>query len=147
VRTVETQSGLVRQHMIRERLLATLSLFFAAVAIVLACVGLYGVLHYSVIQQRREIGIRMALGARLVHIAGRVTARVLGMVCLGLLAGVAAGLASERFLEALLFEVKATDAGSLLWPVAAIIVSAIVAAVFPVARAARIDPARTLREQ
>jgi predicted permease len=147
VRTVETQSGLVRQHMIRERLLATLSLFFAAVAIVLACVGLYGVLHYSVIQQRREIGIRMALGARLVHIAGRVTARVLGMVCLGLLAGVAAGLASERFFEALLFEVKATDAGSLLWPVAALIVSAILAAVFPVARAARIDPARTLREQ
>jgi predicted lysophospholipase L1 biosynthesis ABC-type transport system permease subunit len=69
------------------------------------------------------------------------------MVCLGLLAGVAAGLASERFIEALLFEVKATDAGPLLWPVAALIVSAIVAAVVPVARAARIDPARTLREQ
>jgi predicted permease len=147
VRTIETQSALVRRHVVRERLLATLSVFFAGVAIVLAFVGLYGVLHYSVIQQRREIGIRIALGARVVHVVGRVAGRVLAIMCLGSVAGILAGVACERFVEALLFEVKPSDPRSLALPLAALAIAALGAAVPPVLRATRIDPARTLREQ
>src|SRR5688572_23546387 len=97
VSSIESQSALVLRHMIRERLLATLSMFFALLALVLAGIGLYGVLNYSVIQQRREIGIRMALGARSAHVVRRVTADMFGSVCLGLAIGVAAGVASGSF--------------------------------------------------
>jgi ABC-type antimicrobial peptide transport system permease subunit len=146
VGTIETQTALVRRHIVRERLLATLSVFFAGVAIVLACVGLYGVLHYSVIQQRREIGIRIALGARVIHVVGRVTGRLLAIVCLGSVVGIAAGLACERFVETLLFEVKPTDPRSVAFPISALALAALCAAVPPLLRATRIDPACTLRE-
>jgi putative ABC transport system permease protein len=132
---VETQSALVRRHMIRERLLATLSMFFALVALVLAGIGLYGVLNYAVIQQRREIGIRMALGARAVHLVRRITTNVLGIVCLGSLIGVAGGVACGRFVETLLFEVKTTDPGTVLTPILALAVAALVAALLPAIRA------------
>jgi predicted permease len=147
VRNIETQSALVRRHMLRERLLATLSLFFATVALVLACVGLYGVLNYSVIQQRREIGIRMALGARSADVVRQVTANVFGRVCLGSVIGVAAGLACERFVESLLFEIKATDPAALVTPIATLAGAAVLAALPPAVRAVRIDPAQTLRNE
>jgi len=147
VRTVETQSELVRWHMIRERLLATLSLFFAIVALVLAAVGLYGVLNYSVTQQRREIGIRMALGARSAHVVRRVTADMAGMVCLGAAVGVAGGVASARVVETLLFDVQATDLGIVVTPVLTLLGAAVLAALPPAIRAVRIDPARTLRSE
>ena len=87
VANIRTQDELIRQHTVRERLLATLALFFAMVALLLAGIGLYGVLDYSVLQRRREIGIRMAIGAPAGDIARRVTAEVFLMV----LAGAAAG--------------------------------------------------------
>src|SRR6185436_3262438 len=93
VRTVEYQTEQVRFHLLRERVLAVLSLFFATVALVLAAVGLYGVLNYSVTQQRREIGIRMALGARAADVVRRVTARAVAVVCLGLAVGLTGGMA------------------------------------------------------
>jgi predicted permease len=145
VRNIDGQSALVRRHLIRERLLATLSLFFAIVALVLAGVGLYGVLNYSVVQQKREIGIRLALGARALHVVQRVTTTQFAMVALGSAAGLAAGLASARFVESLLFEVKATDVSSLAIPIAVLFAAAVLAALPPALRAARIDPAQTLR--
>ena len=147
VRTITTQSALVRWHMLRERLLATLSLFFASVALVLAGIGLYGVLNYSVIQRRREIGIRMALGAPSGHVVRRVTAELLGMVCLGSAIGVAAGVASERLVGTLLYEVKATDLGMVAAPILAMFGAAVLAALPPAVRAVRIDPAETLRSE
>jgi len=123
-----------------------LALFFAAVALVLAAVGLYGVLGYSVFQRRREIGIRIAIGAQAGDIPWRVTA-VLSMVVLGALVGLALGLASTRYIGALLYQVKATDLGVLVVPAVVMILAAVMAAVPPVIRAVRIDPVTMLRAE
>jgi ABC-type antimicrobial peptide transport system permease subunit len=147
VRTVEYQTEQVRFHLLRERVLAALSLFFAVVALALATVGLYGVLNYSVTQQRREIGIRMALGARAADVVRRVTARSIAVVSLGLAIGLAGGMAAARVVESLLYEVKPTDWDAVAAPAAILLVAAIFAAAPPAIRAVRIDPARTLRSE
>ncbi|HYW46717.1 MAG TPA: ADOP family duplicated permease [Bryobacteraceae bacterium] len=147
VRNIDLQSGLVRRQMIHERLLATLSFFFAVLALVLAAIGLYGVLNYSVVRQRREIGIRMALGARSAHVVRRVTTGMLAMVSLGAAAGVAGGIASARVVETLLFGVRATDLGIVAAPLLTLLGAAVLAALPPAIRAVRIDPARTLRSE
>ena len=108
-------------------------------------IGLYGVLNYSVIQRTREIGIRMALGASSGDVVRKVTADVLGVVCLGSAIGLGAGLASVRFFEVLLFEVKPTDATMVAAPLLILMGAAVLAALPPAMRAAHIDPAQTLR--
>ncbi len=145
VSNVNTQVELVRSHTLRERLLAMLALFFASVALVLAAVGLFGVLEFSVQQRRREIGIRMALGAQSFDVVRRVTVEVFSMVLIGAAAGLATGVASERYLETLLYQVKATDVTMLTLPAVTIFAAAMLAALPPVIRAVRIDPARMLR--
>ena len=145
VRRVEHLSVLVLQQMIRERLLAALSGFFAVVALALSAVGLYGTLNYGVIRQRKEIGIRMALGARAAQVVARITRRTLALVAAGALTGLAGGVVFARSLEAILFEVKPTDPASLVRPLLLIASAAVLAAAVPALRATRIDPARTLR--
>jgi len=145
VRHVEPQTALVRQQMVRERLLATLSSFFALVALLLAIIGLYGVLNYAVVRQRREIGIRMALGARAADIVKRVTATTFVIVSLGSLVGLAGGLAFGRVIDALLFQIKATDPLAIAAPLLTLAAAAALAALPPALRASRIDPAQTLR--
>jgi predicted permease len=147
VRTVEYQTEFVRWHLLRERVLAALSLFFAVVALVLAAVGLYGVLNYSVTQQRREIGIRMALGARAAHVVRRVTARSVAIVCVGLASGLAGGLAAARLIESLLYGVKPADWDAIAAPALTLVAAAVAAAVPPAIRAVRTDPAQTLRSE
>ncbi len=147
VRSLDTQDSFVRRQLIRERLLATLSMFFGIVALALAAIGLYGVLNYSVVQQRREIGIRLALGASSPHVVRRVTAGILGMVFLGLAVGVTGGVAGGRFLESLLFEVRMTDLSMVAIPVLTLLGAVVLAALPPAIRAARIDPAQTLRNE
>lgn len=115
------------------------------VAVLLAGVGLYGVLNYSVLQRRREIGIRMAIGAQAGDIARRVTVDVFFMVLIGALAGVALCLMSVRQIGSLLYQVKATDMAMLLLPSLTILTTALLAALPAVIRAVRIDPAKMLR--
>src|SRR5262249_53064367 len=91
VTNIRTQAQINLRHTVPGRLLATLALFFATVALLLAGVGLYGVLDYSVLERRREIGIRMAIGARAGDIARRVTVDIFVMVFAGALAGLALG--------------------------------------------------------
>jgi ABC-type antimicrobial peptide transport system permease subunit len=100
-----------------------------------------------VIRQRREIGIRMTLGARPGQVVRRVTGGMLGLVCLGLVIGLAGGVACQRFIESLLFEVKATDPLMLAAPLLALLAAALLAALPPAIRAVRIDPAQTLRSE
>jgi putative ABC transport system permease protein len=145
VNNVRAQEEIDQAHAIRERLLAMLALFFAGVALLLAGIGLYGVLDYSVVQRRREIGIRMAIGAQGTDIARGVTADVFAMVLAGALAGVALGTGSVRYIEALLYGVKANEFGMLAIPSVTIVAIALLAALPAVLRAVRIDPAEMLR--
>jgi putative ABC transport system permease protein len=147
VSRVRTQMEINQSHTVRERLLATLALFFAIVALGLAGVGLYGVLHYSVLQRRREIGIRMAVGAQAGGVARLVIADVFSMVLLGGTAGVGLGMLSVRYVESLFYQVKATDLEMLALPSLAILVGALLAALRPVVQAVRIDPASMLRTE
>jgi predicted permease len=145
VSNVRTQKGLNEMHTVRERLLAMLALFFAATALVLAAVGLFGVLDYSVLQRRREIGIRMALGAPAVKLVRAVTLQTFATVLLGAVVGLGLGISSERYIETLLYGVSATDLGMLALPSAAILGAALLAAIAPVVRAVRLNPVETLR--
>jgi putative ABC transport system permease protein len=147
VSRVRTQLEINQSHTVRERLLATLATFFAIVALLLAAVGLYGVLHYSALQRRREIGIRIAVGAQAGGIARLVAADVFSMVLLGAVAGIGLGLASVRLIESLFYQVKPTDLAMLAFPSLAILAGALLAALPAVIRAVRIDPVKMLRAE
>jgi len=147
VSNARTQQELIDGQTVRERLLAMLGVFFASVALLLAGIGLYGVLNYSVLQRRREIGIRVAVGARGGAIIQLVTRSVFTMVVAGLAAGVCLGLASARYMESLFFQVKAADGSMLAISCAVILAVATVATVPAVLRALRIDPVEILRSE
>jgi putative ABC transport system permease protein len=108
---------------------------------------LYGVLHYSVLQRRREIGIRMAIGAQAGGVARLVTGEVFAMVLVGAVAGIALGMVSVRYVESLFYQVKATDLQMLALPSLAILGGALLAALRPVVQAVRIEPASMLRAE
>ena len=147
VSNIRTQLEINQAQTVRERLLAMLALFFASVALLLAGVGLYGVLDYSVLQRRREIGIRMAIGARPAGVARLVTFDVLAMVAVGAICGLALGMASVRYVEPLLYQVKPTDLGVLAIPSLAILAAVLLAAAPAVIHAVRIDPVEMLRSE
>jgi len=147
VSNIRSQKEINESLTVRERLLATLALFFASVALLLAGIGLYGVLDYSVVQRRREIGIRMAIGAQAADIARRVTADVFAMVGMGAALGVALGIGSVRYIEALLYQVEPRGLGALAVPSIAILAAALLATVPGVVRAVRIDPVGALRSE
>jgi len=147
VSNIRTQAALVEQHTVSERLLAMLALFFGVIALLLAGVGLFGVLDYSVLLRRKEIGIRMAMGAPAGGIARLVGMDVLSMVAAGALAGLVLGLVSARYMESLFFQVKATDPAMLAIPSVAIVAAAFLAALPAVIHAVRIDPVSMLRAE
>jgi len=142
---VTRQTALVQRAMLRERLLAVLSGFFAALGLALAALGLYGVSAYAVVRRTREIGIRLTLGARPAAVLAAVLGRVARAVALGLATGLAGGLYFARFLRTLLFEVEPTSLSSLSLPVVALVIVALAAAWVPARRALRVDPAVCLR--
>ena len=131
----------------RERLLATLSGFFGALALALAVIGLYGVMSYNVARRRNEIGIRMALGAE----QSRVLRMVLGEVAILIVAGLALGLAvavsSTRLLASFLYRLEPNDPTTLVTACVVLAVSAVVAGFLPARRAANLDPMTALREE
>jgi len=147
VSNITTQLDLLRDQTIRERLLAMLAAFFAAVALLLAGIGLYAVLNYSVLQRRREIGIRMAIGSTRAGIVRIVTLDVFEMIVLGGCAGVALGFGAARYVQSLFYQVKATDADMIASPMCAILLTALVATLPAVLRALRTDPTEILRSE
>ena len=147
VSNVATQLGLVRDQTIRERLIAMLAAFFAAVALLLSGIGLYAVLNYSVLQRRREIGIRMAIGSPRAGIVRLVTLDIFLMIALGACAGLALGFGAARYLASLFYQVKATDAEMIALPASALLLTALVATLPAVLRALRTDPTQILRSE
>ncbi len=136
----------VRAFTAQERVIAMLSGFFGGLALLLAGLGLYGVMSYAVSRRRTEIGIRMALGAGPASAVKLVLLRVALLVGLGVAAGAGLALWASTFVSKLLFGLPPRDPGTLL--TAALVLSAIggIAGWLPARRAARIDPARVLRE-
>jgi ABC-type antimicrobial peptide transport system permease subunit len=144
---VEPQATYVTNTLLRERLLAALSLFFGAVSVALAAVGLYGVLSFSVVQRTREIGIRRALGATQRMAISRVVKDAAIYSAIGMAVGLVAGvLLGGRFVGTLLYEVTPLDPETLALPVIVLLTVAVLAAVVPARRAAAVDPMVALRE-
>ncbi|HLK70079.1 MAG TPA: ABC transporter permease [Bryobacteraceae bacterium] len=145
VSDLHTEEELIQAQTVRERLLAVLAVFFALLALLLAGLGMYGVLDYSVLQRRREIGIRMAIGARATHIVWGVAADALAMVLAGATAGLGLGLMAVRFIEALLYQVKPGDPRMVAVPWLVLLGTALFATIPAAVRAIRTDLLATLR--
>jgi putative ABC transport system permease protein len=145
VTRIRTQDGILQAQIVRERLVAVLAVFLAAVALLLAGIGLYGVLDYSVFQRRREIGIRMAVGARAASIVGLVTVGVLAPVLAGVVAGGALSILSARYIGALLYQVRVTDFEVLAIPVLIILAVGLVSGLPATIHAVQLDPVDVLR--
>jgi predicted permease len=147
VTSVTSQAAMVNRTVVRERLLALLAGFFALVGLVLTAVGLYGTLSHAVVQRTREIGIRVALGARAVGAVRSVLTDSARTTLIGAACGLAGGLYASRFVETMLFEVAPLDVWSLALPLGTLLLTALVAAAVPAWRAARVDPVIALRNE
>ncbi len=144
VHSLQTMSELARSSLAQDRFSAVVMTVFGAVALLLATIGLYGVVAQSVSQRQREMGLRMALGAD----RGKILALVLGsgfrIALAGGTLGVLGAILGGRFLETVLFETSASDPGSILLAVAISMATVVLACSVPAGRAARLDPKTTL---
>jgi ABC-type antimicrobial peptide transport system permease subunit len=120
---------------------------FAGLALFLAGLGIYGVLAFSVVQRRREIGIRRALGATSANVTGMILRNGLGLAVAGLIVGAFLAAASTRAMESLLFGVKPIDPVSMSVAAAIMLLSATAACLIPTLTAARVDPSAVLRDE
>jgi putative ABC transport system permease protein len=137
----------IEESLVRERLLATLSGFFGGLALLLAIIGLYGVMSYKVARRRNEIGIRMALGAEQSRVLRMVLGEVGVLVFIGLAIGIAAALATTRFVQSFLYGLTPNDPWVLSSAAAVLALVAVVAGYLPARRASRLDPMTALREE
>jgi putative ABC transport system permease protein len=144
---VQTMDARIAGTLGRPRLLTTLLGMFAVLGVVLAAVGVYGVVAYSVSQRRRELGIMMALGASRRRVIRSVLREGLGYAAAGLVVGVPAALAASGLLRTLVFGIRATDPATYAVLAAAVALLVLAACVVPAHRASRLDPLVALREK
>lgn len=137
----------VNESLNRERLLANLSGFLGVLALLLAAIGLYGVMSYNVARRRSEIGIRMALGAEQKIILWMVLREVLVLAAGGMAAGFLAAAASTRLIRSMLYEISPNDPSTMAIAGAVLLTVAALAGYLPARRAARLDPMNALREE
>jgi ABC-type antimicrobial peptide transport system permease subunit len=144
--TFGTFDQLVEATVTQERLIALVSAFFGGLALLLAAVGLYGMVAHAVRARQKEIGVRMALGAAPSSIVRLVFKRVGVLLAAGLAVGLAGSLWAARFVEVLLFRLEARDPATFVGAAGVLVAVAAVAAWMPARRAARLDPVTVLRE-
>ena len=137
--------NIVRETFARQRFSAILLIGFSMVALVLAAVGIYGVLAYSVTERTREIGVRMALGADQARVVSMVLGSGVRVVAAGTVAGLAGAFALTGLLRTMLFGVGAHDAATFVATPIVLVVVAMFAAYLPARRASRVAPAEALR--
>ncbi len=135
----------IQQSLLAERLLATLSGFFGALAVVLAMTGLYGVMSYTVTERKTEIGIRMALGAQRTNITAMILGKAATLLAAGLVVGAGLSLAAASVAGALLFGLKPRDPATLAGAALLLAVVTVVAGLIPSLRAANVNPIDSLR--
>jgi predicted permease len=144
---VQTMEQLLRDSLGQQRFLLQLFGFFAALALALACIGIYGVLAYLTGQRVPEIGVRMALGASARSVICMVLRQSLAMVSVGALAGIAGAWAAGRTIEGLVSGVKPLDLGTFAITVPLLFAAAMAASFVPARRASRVNPIRALRQE
>ena len=142
---MKTQSQQVDESLAQERLFANLSSFFGALALSLACIGLYGVMSYGVARRTNEIGIRMALGATGARVTQMVMRETMVVVLIGVLIGCGTAVVTTRLIAAMLFELEPTDPGTILFAVLVMIAVAGFSGYVPARRASKVDPMIALR--
>jgi predicted permease len=147
VADIDTMDHIVSEAVARQRFSMMLLGFFAAVALLLASIGLYGVMSYSVAQRTREIGVRIALGARRADVLQMTVKQGLKLVGAGMLLGLAAAFVLTRIMATLLYGISATDPITFLGISLVLLVVAILASYVPALRATRVDPIIALRAQ
>jgi putative ABC transport system permease protein len=144
---VGTVDSLVVKSLSGDRFATLLMSIFAALALALAMVGIYGVLSYAVTQATQEIGIRMALGAGQVHVLKMVLGHAGILIGIGLAIGMAGGLGVGRVMASDLFEVKPADPLTYSAVAFVLLVTGLLASAIPALRAVRVDPLTALREE
>jgi putative ABC transport system permease protein len=145
--SLKTAQALVDDSIVTERLIAKLSTFFGALAVLLAAIGLYGVMSYTVARRTIEIGVRMALGARRSDVASMVLADILRLVAIGSVVGAVIAVMLARFVESLVFGLEPHDPVTIVVSAAILAGIGLVAGYLPARRAARIDPIIALRAE
>jgi putative ABC transport system permease protein len=143
----ELLSDQVNDALHQAQMIAALATGFSVLALVLACIGMYGVMAYSVAGRTIEIGVRIALGARRSNVVQMVLRESLWLVAVGLVAGIPLALVAAHFVRTMLFDVRPADPLSMVLTTLVIIATTSLAAYRPAAHAARIDPARALRSE
>jgi putative ABC transport system permease protein len=142
--TIEQQ---VNMSLVRERMLALLSTFFAALALLLACIGLYGVMAYRVVRRTREIGIRIAIGARQRSVVWMMVRETLLLVAIGAALGTLVSLGVNDLIAAQLFGVTPRDPAAILVALSVLGCVTLIAGYVPARHASRIDPVKALRAE
>jgi predicted permease len=145
VTTVRTLSETAERNIARPRMLALLTSLFASLGVVLAMIGVYGVVSYSVSRRRAEMGVRMALGAESRDLLRLVLRQAAVLAVVGLAVGIPAALGLSRYLRTLLFGIEPTDAATHAAAAVTLAVVAVLAAIGPARRAARTNPIEALR--
>lgn len=144
---VHSYDDIVRESIAERRFYVTLLATFAALALVLAAIGIYGVIAYSVQQRRREIGIRIALGATRERVIGLVMRHGMTLTIAGALIGLAVAGLLTRVLRGQLYQVSTTDPVTFILVPLVLVVVALAACVVPARRAVAVDPATTIRAE
>jgi predicted permease len=144
---VRTQTEQIDQILFQERLMSRLSSFFAALALVLACIGLYGLLSYEVARRTRELGIRLALGAQQHDLLRFVVGQGLFLVFVGAAVGIGAAMGVTRFMANMLYNVHPNDPVTIAGVAILLTIVALAACIIPARRAMRVDPMVALRHE